>query len=156
MAETAAATGLFQVLGFADDNKARHGLIVDEWQVLGDWRSLEAVQFVVAVGDNTGRARVFQAVQDSGRRFATIVSPGAHISKQAKLGDGTVVLAGAVVQAGASLGQNVIVNAGAVIDHDAVIGNHAHAGPNSTVAGFGNLAERELLGPGCVRVREKT
>lgn len=151
VAEAAAAS--HRVLGFADDNAARHATRVDDWPVLGAWVELEADEFIVAIGDNAARARLFSAVRASGRMMAKVVAPGAWVSKRAELGAGTVVLAGAVVQAGARVGVNVLLNAGCVVDHDAVIGDHAHVAPGAVVASFGVVAPSEWLRAGEVRMR---
>lgn len=151
VAEAAAAS--HRVLGFADDNAARHGTRVDDWLVLGAWGDLAADAFIVAIGDNAARGRVFAAVQTSGRALATVVAPGAWVSARATLGAGTVVLAGAVVQVGATVGENALLNAGAVVDHDAVIGAHAHVAPGAVVASFGQIAAGEWLPAGAVRIR---
>lgn len=149
VAEAAAAT--FRVRGFADDNAARHGARVDGLRVLGAWQKLDADAFVVAVGDNAARRRVFEAVRAAGHSLATVVAPGACVSARAGLGAGTVALAGVVVQAGAVVGANVVLNAGAVVDHDAEVGDHAHVGLRAVVVSFGRVAAGEWLPPGGVR-----
>lgn len=151
VAEAAAAS--YRVRGFADDNPARHGVLVDGLPVLGRWQEQEADGFVVAIGDNLARQRVFELVKLSGRSLVTVVASGASVSAHASLGAGTVVLAGAVAQAGAVVGANVLLNVGAVVDHDAVVGDHGHVGLRAVVASFGRVAAGEWLPSGAVRAR---
>lgn len=110
VAEAAAASYL--VRGFTDDNPARHGALVDGLPVLGPWQKQEADMFVVAIGDNLARQRVFELVKLSKRSLVTVVSSGASVSTRAGLGAGTVVLAGAVVQAGAVVGGERVIERG--------------------------------------------
>jgi acetyltransferase EpsM len=153
VAETAAEGSQYNVIGFAYADAAKHGITIGSWRVLGNWRSILADAYFVSIGVNAVRKAVFEQLLVADRSVATIVSPHAFVSDAAELGAGTVVLAGAVVQAGAKVGRNVIINAGAVVDHDTVIGDHAHVGPNVTVASFAQVAQEEVVPPGAVRCR---
>jgi len=153
VAEAAAQTGRFDILGFADDNPALVGTKIGSRLVLGSWAAIAADSYIIAMGNNAVRYSVSEKLQTAGKPVATIISPRAYVSEEAMVGPGSVVLAGAVIQAGARIGGNVIVNAGAVIDHDAVIGDFAHVGANATVSCFGIVASQEFLLHGSVRSR---
>lgn len=150
VAETAGESGRFSPIGFADDHIAP-GTFIDGLPVLGDWRKTQADAYLVAIGDNSVRARVFSELTASGRRVATLVSPRAHVSPRAQIGPGTVVLPGACIQAGASIGANVVVNIGVLADHDAEVGDHANLPPGVVLACFAQVAAYERLAPGTVR-----
>jgi len=145
VAETAARTGQFQILGFADDNPAMLGVHIGKWRVLGPWSEIPAEAYIIAIGNNAARQATYEKLQTAGKLLATIVSSQACVSDDAVLGAGSVVLPGAVVQSGARIGLNAIINAGAVVDHDAVIGDYAHVGANATVSCFGVVAACEFL-----------
>ena len=49
------------------------------------------------------RVRIFELLNKLGYVLPTIVSPRAHVSKHAKIGDGTIVMHDAVVNANARL-----------------------------------------------------
>lgn len=151
VADLATALREYQILGFGDDHAAHHGRRIDDLPVLGYWKEIPADAYVVAIGQNQMRRRIFEKLTAAGKYLPTLISPSACVSPRATLGCGTVVLPRAVVQAGAVIGDNVLLNAGAVIDHDAVIGDHAHVGPNATVASFGRVSPEEFLGSGEVR-----
>jgi len=153
VAETIGLEGQGRVLGFADDDTAKHGRSIDRWSVLGGWQDIRADGYVIAIGDNAARQRIFEELMAEGRTVVSVVHPRAFVSPAAQVGAGTVVLAGAVISAGANVGRNVIVNIGGLVDHDAVVGDHAHIAPNGTVASFGRVAAGEVLPPGAVRVR---
>lgn len=153
VAEAIAHGGEFRVVGFADDDPARRGAVIDGVPVLGSWRHSDEPLCFVAVGHNATRRRIFAELVAAGRQVITVISPAAYVSPHARIGAGTVVLAGAVIQAGATLGENVLVNAGAVIDHDAEVGDHAHLGLHSTVESFAKVAPGEQLAPGTVRLK---
>ena len=153
VAEAIAHRGEFRVVGFADDDPAKRGTVIDGVPVLGPWRQCDGPLWFVAIGHNAARRRIFTELVHAGRPVITVISPAAYVSSHARIGAGSVVLAGAVIQAGATLGQNVLVNAGAVVDHDAAVGDHAHLGLHSTVESFANVAAGEWLAPGAVRLK---
>lgn len=81
------------------------------------------------------RVRLFETLQRVGFRLPTIVSPRAHVSRHATVGEGTIVMHGAVVNAGAKLGRNCIVNSSALIEHDVIVGDHCHISTGAILNG---------------------
>lgn len=150
VAEIARESGRFLPIGFADDH-TEVGTLIDGVPVLGPWHKTEADAYILAIGDNDVRARLFSELIAHGRRIATLISPRAHVSSGAKIGTGTVVLPGACIQAGASIGANVVVNIGVLADHDAEVGDHANLPPGVVLACFAQVAAHERLAPGTVR-----
>ncbi len=155
VAEAINQRGEFQIVGFADDDPAKRGTVIDGVPVLGPWQQCDAPLCFIAIGHNATRRRIFTELVRAGRQAITVISPAAYVSPHAQIGAGTVVLAGAVIQAGARLGENVLVNAGAVVDHDAEVGDDAHLGLNSTVESFAKVAAGEWLAPGAVRLKNE-
>jgi sugar O-acyltransferase (sialic acid O-acetyltransferase NeuD family) len=104
--------------------------------------SIEAPEFIVAVGNNTMRATAFDRAMSLGMKPATMIHPKAILLAGADVGAGSQVCAGAVVGVDARIGVDVIVNTLASVDHDAVIGDHAFVAPGAHLAG------RVEIGPG--------
>lgn len=104
--------------------------------------------FVVAIGDNKVRKEKFEQLVSKGLQAATIMHPGAIVSPDAKIGEGTLVVAGAVINIAATVGSNCIINTTASIDHDCAIGNHCHIGPGAVLAGNVVVGEGAFLGIG--------
>jgi sugar O-acyltransferase (sialic acid O-acetyltransferase NeuD family) len=152
VAETASLLG-YSVVGFADDNPAKHGQFSGKWKVLGRWNELEANHYFVAIGNNLAREVIFMQLQNLGKSLPILVHPFSYVSPECKIGVGSVLLAGAVVQAGAVIKENVIVNIGAVVDHDSIVEAHAHLAQGAIVGSFGRVASGEILPPGTVRFR---
>mgnify|MGYP001945027671 CR=1 FL=1 len=96
------------------------------------------------------RIRAFDAARAAGARMPCVVSPRAHVSRHATLGDGTLVLHGAVVNAAARVGSNVIVNSLALIEHDAEVGDHCHVATGARVNGAVTLGAGCFIGSGAV------
>lgn len=113
------------------------------------------VVFMVTVGhikDAALRIRLYQKIADAGGRFATIVASTAHVSKYARVGEGTVVMHHAVVNADAEIGKGCIINTFANIEHDAKIGDYCHISTGAMVNGNCKVGSETFLGSQSVMV----
>jgi len=116
------------------------------------WLNLDNFSFVVAVGCNEARERIYErTIRKRGGLPTSIIHPTAVVSPRARIGSGTVVLAGVVVNAEAWIGDNVILNTACSVDHDCQISNHVHLCPGSRLAGGVKIGLGSLIGTGaCV------
>lgn len=96
------------------------------------------------------RIRAFDAARAAGAQMPCVVSPRAHVSRHATLGEGTLVLHGAVVNAAARVGRNVIVNSLALVEHDAEVGDHCHVATGARVNGAVTIGAGCFIGSGAV------
>ncbi len=140
-----------EVAGFVDDTPSRSvldGLPVFEARDPA-WLGLVDFRFVVAIGDNSIRALVFDRVKKLGGIPITVFHPNAIVSKNAKIGPGTVAMAGVIVNRGAEVGANCILNTGCSVDHDCRLGDHVHLCPGVRLAGNVSIGSHTMLGTGC-------
>jgi sugar O-acyltransferase (sialic acid O-acetyltransferase NeuD family) len=149
--EAASAAGLKPALVIDDHPKTDNlaGLSVVAAHSM-NWDKLGSFRFIVAIGDNTIRARVFNELRKLGGSPETIVHPFSWISPSAIIGPGTVVFGGVVVNANAQIGENCILNTGCSVDHDGNIGAHSHVCPGARLAGDVTIGERVLFGTGAL------
>jgi acetyltransferase EpsM len=138
---------------FVDDNSICND--VDGIPVLssGDpwWSNLSKFAFVVAIGENEARARVYQTLLIRGGIPTTVVHPSAIISSRSKIGLGSVVMPGTVVNSGTEIGVNSIINTCCSVDHDSRIGDHVHICPGARLAGGVRVGSLSMVGTGaCV------
>ncbi len=99
------------------------------------------------------RMRLFETLRRMGFRLPAIVSPRAHVSRHATIGEGTIVMHGAIVNAGSRVGNNCIVNSNALIEHDATVGDHCHVSTAATLNGGVRVGAGSFIGSRAV-VRE--
>lgn len=110
-----------------------------------------ADSFIIGVGDNEMRARLYDAWHARGLKPATVVHPSAVVASSAHLGPGVFAAAGSVVNPDARVGANTILNTGCTVDHDCSIGAHAHVAPGVSISGAVEIGEGTLVGVGaCV------
>lgn len=121
------------------------------WNSFFQEENASAHMFVVALGNNERRRKVFSMALEAGLTPTTVIHPSAIIGLNATVCDGTMLMANSLIGVDAKVGQNCIVNSGAIVDHDCVIGSHSTIGPSATLAGNVTIDENVLVGMGaCV------
>jgi len=113
------------------------------------------VLFLVTVGqikDASLRINLHHEIVNAGGKLATVIAATAHVSKYAKIGEGTVVMHQAVVNADASIGRGCIINTFANIEHDAIIGDYCHISTGAMVNGNCIVGSETFLGSQSVMV----
>lgn len=104
--------------------------------------------FIVAIGDNSTRARLFAEYLADGLVPLSVVHPTAILGSDVDLGGGTFVAAGVIVNPGARIGADAILNTGCSVDHDCILGAHTHVAPQVALCGAVELGEGVLMGVG--------
>lgn len=139
------------LLGFVDDDAARHGTALSGYPVLGldalrDW--VPDAQVVVAVGNPTLRERLTEKVAAAGFGHAMLVDPGCRRSRSVGIGRGTVVCAGTILTCDINVGDHVQINLDCTVGHDAVFDRFATLAPGVHVSGFVHVGRRAYIGTG--------
>lgn len=114
------------------------------------WTILLSFEFIVAIGENLTRERIFNELVARDGTPTNVTHPSAVVSSHALIGRGVVFCAGSVVNPCAEIGDNVIVNTNASVDHDCRISNHVHICPGVHLAGNVTVGARSLIGIGAV------
>jgi len=96
------------------------------------------------------RAQLFHDARRLGFTLPVVVSPRAHVSRHAHIGDGTVVLHGAIVNSGARIGMNCIVNSQALVEHDVTVGDHCHISTGAILNGDVRVGACSFVGSASV------
>lgn len=121
-------------------------VVGSEQEILGGKFSFDAA--VIAIGDNSIRARWGSRFREYSLPMATIIHPAAVISRSASIGPGSVVFAGAIVNASAVLGEGCILNVASTVDHDCQLGHYVHVASGANIAGEVNIGRESLIGVG--------
>lgn len=148
IADIAVKNGYEEIVFLDDDESVREcaGFPVvgktDETEAYREW------EYIVAIGNARIRQRIQEELWDY--RMATLIHPGAIISRRVNIGEGSVVMAGAVINSDAVIGKGCIVNTASSVDHDCKIGDYSHISVGAHVAGTVHMGCRVWIGAGAV------
>lgn len=152
--------GRFSIRGIVDEKEALDPTLTD-YPLLGREEDLfdlakSCRNFLITIGQIKSpepRIRLFEYLKQLGMTLPIVVSPLAHVSRQASLGEGTIVMHHALVNAGAFVGHNCIINTKALIEHDVVIEDHCHISTAAVVNGGAKVQCCSFIGSNAI-VRE--
>lgn len=149
----------FEMVGFLDSDRTRHGSQWEGYDVLGndnllpELARLGVTGFFVglgSVGNLSRRIELFNFGCHCRMKPIVLVHPQAILSPSAKVAEGACVLAGAVVNASATIGRNVCLNTCAIVEHDCKVGDHCFVSPRAVLAGGVRVDEQAFIGLGAV------
>lgn len=121
--EIAESLGIFEKISFLDDH-------AEGDKIIGKCR--DAVKFIheypcafIAIGDNKKRMRFAKLLREQNFILPKIVSPAAHISRDAVIGEGSCVLPQATVN-DSTVGEFCIVASNSLVSIDCKLGAYSH------------------------------
>jgi sugar O-acyltransferase (sialic acid O-acetyltransferase NeuD family) len=149
----------WDVAGFLDDSMA-HGGEFQGLPVLGrlsDAGRFPRAAFVNAIGSDRNHRRRREIVAQAGvgaERFATLVHPGASLSKRARVGRGGCINFAASIAGNVAIGDHAWLGPGCIVGHDAVVEDYAVLAPGAVVSGLARVGDSAYVGAcACVRQR---
>ena len=101
------------------------------------------------------RERLFKKYKKLGFKFPIIISPISHISKYAKINEGTIIMHHSVVNSSSVIGSNCIINSKSLIEHDVMIGDHCHISTSVNINGNVKIGNKVFIGSNSVIVNSK-
>lgn len=128
--------GIFDMQENVGKNVLGYPIIASDTE-MGKYVSPESY-FLITIGQiktSETRVKFYNQLKTLNANLATIVSPRAHVSKHAKVGEGTVVLHDVLVNSNANVGVNCILNTKCLLEHDVTVGDHCHISTASVVNG---------------------
>lgn len=147
-------TPTWQVLGFVDDDPARHGTRIDDVPVvasLADFDDPASVSVACGIMNPQVRRRVFEErAEPLGMRLATIIHPGAFCSPDLRCGPGTVLMPGVKAGFDVALGKGAFVLWNVVLGHDLRAGDYVTVLSGAVVTGGCTLGDGATVGAGAV------
>ena len=150
----------FLLAGFVgtpeEEKDLRRSKVYHDFPFLGDHSILsnlkdgDIVSFIVAVGDNQIREKLFYRGMEAGLIPINAISSKATVNPDVSLGKGVVVSPGVVLSHGVSLGNNVILDPSVTIDVNSSIGDHCYLYPGVVVCGDCTVEKNVTLGAGVI------
>ena len=152
-----AAAPTWLVLGFLDEDLARHGSSLDGFPVLGgpDWLDARSeVEALIAINHPPEKQRLVSQLATMGfSRFASVVHPTAWLARDVVVGAGCIIYPNVSLNRGVFLGGHVTINMNCAIGHDTSVGDYSSLAPGVCTAGGTSILHGSSLGIGSVTIQ---
>lgn len=138
-----------EVEGILDQKKENNETVLDV-PILAE-RShyihyLKTHDFYLAIGDNSERQTLFDAIILKGGKCPTLIHPEANVDKSCTIGKGSLIANGVILCPETVIGSNVIINTRVLIEHNCNIEDHVHVAPDTTLAGSVCILHNAFVG----------
>lgn len=149
----------WELLGFIDANKSKHGTECCGVKVLGGTDVLREIPdaFVLAVPGSPAnysiRSEIIKNLDLEESRFATIIHPSVCIARDARIGCNTSIMPNVVISCGVTIGSHCVILPNTVVSHDSVVGDYCCIGSNVSISGTVRLGANCYIGSG-TKLRE--
>jgi len=146
-----------RLVGFLDDDRAKHGSICHGVPILGgiEWLAEHArsVAPILGFGSPVAKRRVVARLRALGvTTFPSIIHPTAVMGRFVQIGEGAVICPGVIVTTDIRIGSFVTLNLDLTIGHDSVIGDYVTIAPGVHVSGCVEIGEGCDLGTGAALI----
>ncbi|HYH13634.1 MAG TPA: acetyltransferase [Flavisolibacter sp.] len=140
------------------DQKEKKGEKILDYTIIGEDDDIDSYikkgySFLITVGHiktSFLRRKLYDQLKQKNASIATIISPGAMVSKHATIGEGTIIMHGAIVNAGVTIGENIILNTNCLIEHDAKVESHVHISTHAILNGAAVVEQGSFIGSNAV------
>lgn len=128
----------------------RDAPFLGSYSILPNLKDGDIMGFIVAVGDNQIREKLFYKGMQAGLIPVNVVSSKATINTDVSMGKGVVISPDVVLLHGVSLGNNIILDPSVTIDVNSSISDHCYLYPGVVVCGGCTIEKNVTLGAGVI------
>lgn len=129
------------------DENANDGEEILGCKVFKSYELKENDSYIVGIGDNQRRKKVFQKLSKM-KTGLTVISSSADIGVGVSVDAGVFVAANVYIGPCCKVGTNTIINTGSIIEHETIIGDNTHIAVGATVCGRCRIGNNVFCGAG--------
>jgi len=143
----------FQVLGFLDNDAAKHNTRFFGFDILGGFEKIDDLidegYFVNLITRNTKlRYETSLQLAKTGAKFTNCIHPSVNMH-MVTIGVGNFIEENVIIQANVQIGNNCAFNSGTVVAHESTIGHSVFFAPGACLAGKIQIGDGAFLGTNC-------
>lgn len=147
-------------LGYIDENIEKHGMILNDDIILGDFGWFEKnrdkkVGIVCGVGNTVSKSRLINKLTGK-NDFPNLIHPSVLRNKHIDFGAGNIICAKSILSINIKIGNHVAINPGCSIGHDTVINDYTTLMWDVTLSGNVLVNEGCEIGSKTVVIQQKT
>ena len=143
----------YNLIGFLDDDKSKIGNNFVGFPVLGDINSIRnypsTILIVIGIAFPSIKLKITEKLRKLGyNNYPSLVSKGAWLSENTKVGKGCIIYPGTTVNYNSSINNFVVINMNCAIGHDCKIGNYVSLAPGVLTGGHTSIGKLSEMGIG--------
>lgn len=116
----------------------------------GFFKKTSSLIFILGIGDNTLRERVYNLLISQNVNVLNVVHPSSQISSNVKMGVGNFISKNTSINPLVIIEDACIINTGAIIEHECYLGKASHVAPGAVLAGNVKIGDRSFVGANAV------
>lgn len=149
----------WNLLGFVDDKKELHGMLINGHRVLGGITLLNNYQkqifTVCAIANCQIKKRIIKQIFNTNISYASLIHPSAVVSNSLKIGQGVIIQAYSVITSNVKIADHVGISPQCGLGHDSIIEDYSTLFWNVNIGGHVVIGEGTLLGTKSTIIQEK-
>ena len=151
-------TTSFEIIGFLDDDVAKHNTIIAGYQVLGSINRLEdfsgrGICIVWGIAFSKVKKRLFDYYQNLSFEFPNFIAKDTWISEQLTFGKGCIIYPGTTINYETIIDDFVVINMNCSIGHNSTIQSFSSLAPGVNLAGNTKVGKCVEIGIGASTIQ---
>ncbi|MCI7711631.1 MAG: acetyltransferase [Helicobacter sp.] len=137
-----------KIKGFLVDDKSKYTKANFDEPYLGTINKYiidENDYFLIAFGNNPGRAQTYQNLKAKGAKFFTFIHPSTLLPKRFYIGDSVLIGAFCIIGEDSVIKDNVFINKFVNVGHDSTIFEHSILCPYVMISGGCTIGQQNFL-----------
>ncbi len=152
---------IWNILGYIDDTPEKHGTLINDTVVLGDFNWIEKenrknLWAVCALGNPRDKFNLIKKASAENIHYATLIHPNAKISKYSQIGFDCIICGNTFISVNTKIGNHICINPGCGIGHDTVIEDYSSLYWNVSLSGNVIIRKGCEIGSKATVIQKKT
>lgn len=141
----------FNIIGYIDNQESTYpacqgNFLGTDDDISSIYKKYRDIPVVISPDQPSIRKKLYAKYKEAGFKFQTLISPFAHISNSAVIGEGTVIQHGVTVSSNAHIGDFVKLNVNANVMHDCCVDDFTTIAPNAVLLGKVSIGTATYIG----------
>lgn len=145
----------YQLLGYIDEDKNKHGQVYEGVKVLGDFtnfvsnlnsNSNSTLYCICPIGNPQIKQKLVDKAKKLGLKFTNIIHPTAYVGDSVRLGKGIIIGPKCILTVNIDIGNHVSINPACGIGHDSYIGDYTTLYWNINISGNVHIGKAVEIG----------
>ena len=145
--------GTFQLKGFLDDDKSKHGKRLYDIPVVGFidmlYNTSNEVAVVIAIANPLIKQQIVSKLKNNNLiHFPSFIHPSVWLGEKVRVGEGAIIYPGVSINYESDIQDFSTINMNVAIGHNCLLGAYSTLAPGVNLGGFTSVGVASFLGIG--------